>query len=234
MRGFSGISAKKAHNLRRQLTHDCLFMHDFRIPPDICGAGRVCRQATKISVATDIRQLPAALEAFGNGQDVCGFIVLDEQRDMLEDGAMIAPVEMGAADAPVADHSAGDSGIQERLAFPKWQLPDQTKFEVVRDIVCANRLFQTAIEMIHRSGEIGGPVAVGVRDQLREDVGCLDGQSALRPLLQTDDCRMVRGVAAVIATARTRARTRKTAEPKPTENAESGTPPTMPLFTAPE
>ena len=73
---------------------------------------------------------------------------------------------MRAADAPVADDSAGDSASNELLAASKGKLPDQTELEVVRDIEGADRLLQPAVEVIERGGELGRPVAVGVREQL--------------------------------------------------------------------
>src|SRR5262249_48968552 len=108
-----------------------------------------------------------------------------------------AAIDLGCADAPIAQNEGGGTILQPVLALAERQLIDLGELEVVRDVVSADRFVQSSIV------EVGGgrsrPVAIGIGQQLGVDIRCVEGQAARGALLQPDDSGMVRRVPAMVA-----------------------------------
>ena len=58
--------------------------------------------------------------------------------------------------------------VQVLAPFAERQIVYQPEFEIVGDVVEADRFFQTAIILVRRARIIGDPIRVGIGKQLRE------------------------------------------------------------------
>src|SRR4030095_12014862 len=103
---------------------------------------------------------------------------------------------MKRREAPAAEHLRAEPARQPSPAVAEGKLEDVTGLEVVRLIVLPDRLLQPPVVMI--DGGVVTDVAVGIGQELRENVGRLHLKARRKSFLELEHRRMVARMAALV------------------------------------
>src|SRR5262249_1203369 len=110
------------------------------------------------------------------GRHICrSAAVVDGQRVGRADADWLTVrVSGNTADTPAAQREGVNAMGQPRVAFVEGKVINDRHLEIMCDVVLSDGLFQSTVPEI--GGERTWPIAIGIGQDLGEDVGSLEGQ----------------------------------------------------------